>query len=600
MQSHPRDADEPTRPHHSDAGDGPHPDHPAPSDDALDALPAPLRNWQVIEIEGEATVVRDADNAAPRAESIAVGAPRLLQDHIDGTVVAGLSATQLQVSPGETATLNVTLLNNGRWPSLFEVTLEGWIDERWCPDLPARVHVQPGERQSVAVAITPSAPTGHLALGAATAAAGEHAAAVVVHAARYPGHVTRLALTLTIAPQVNVQVGTLEPRHSRAGWFQPVALVQVPLANQGNTQTTVQLSVRDRDHTCDFTFYPEPFGASVAEEAEPFARRSRVTLAPGAATAVAVEIRPRARPIVGLMTAPLPYRVTVQPLTPPGPRQIAEGRLSVLPLIGLWQMVAAAVVGVAVLFGVGLAGLALLVALRPTPAQVAAPVAAPAAAPVAPVAPVVAFVIQLGEQAPARPPQMVVTEPTATPPSGVPIVTVDQVTAPGEPVPAGQSRLQPIPPTPVPAAADAATRPLTYAEMFREIAARFDLDWRMLAAQAYVESGFDAVALGSRGDMGLMQILPNTWREWAPAVEASDPFDGYSNVLVAAAYLDHLRTQMSDRGYLQTEWMLVAYNWGPDQTLDFLAAGGSWETLDAERRQYAEEIVRIAASIPAN
>jgi len=129
---------------------------------------------------------------------------------------------------------------------------------------------------------------------------------------------------------------------------------------------------------------------------------------------------------------------------------------------------------------------------------------------------------------------------------------------------------------------------------------RFDLNWRMLAAQAYVESGFDAVALGSRGDMGLMQILPDTWREWSPAVEVTDPFDSYSNVLVAAAYLDHIRTLLSSRGYPQPEWMLVAYNWGPDQVLDFLASGGTWEALPTERRGYAEEITRIAESIPAN
>ena len=129
---------------------------------------------------------------------------------------------------------------------------------------------------------------------------------------------------------------------------------------------------------------------------------------------------------------------------------------------------------------------------------------------------------------------------------------------------------------------------------------RYDLDWRMLAAQAYVESGFDAVALGSRGDMGLMQILPDTWREWSPAVDATDPFDSYSNVLVAAAYLDYLRTLLSDRGYPQPGWTLVAYNWGPDQVLGHLAAGGTWESLPTVRRDYADQITRIAASIPAN
>ena len=98
--------------------------------------------------------------------------------------------------------------------------------------------------------------------------------------------------------------------------------------------------------------------------------------------------------------------------------------------------------------------------------------------------------------------------------------------------------------------------------------------------------------------MGLMQILPGTWREWAPAVNAADPFDSRDNVLVAAAYLDFLRTRLAAKGYQGKEWRLVAYNWGPDRLDDFLAGGGAWADLPEARRQYAEEILRIAQTIP--
>jgi soluble lytic murein transglycosylase-like protein len=138
----------------------------------------------------------------------------------------------------------------------------------------------------------------------------------------------------------------------------------------------------------------------------------------------------------------------------------------------------------------------------------------------------------------------------------------------------------------------------TYAQMFQEVAQRYDIDWRMLAAQAYIESSFDSLALSGSGAMGLMQILPGTWREWAPAVAAADPFDSRDNVLVAAAYLDFLRTKLAANGYNGKEWMLVAYNWGPERLDDFLAGGGAWENLPDVRRQYAEEILRIAQSIP--
>jgi membrane-bound lytic murein transglycosylase F len=134
--------------------------------------------------------------------------------------------------------------------------------------------------------------------------------------------------------------------------------------------------------------------------------------------------------------------------------------------------------------------------------------------------------------------------------------------------------------------------------MFQEIALQYDLDWRLLAAQAYVETGLDALALGNDGDMGLMQVLPSTWREWAPTVGAVDPFDAYSNTLVASAYLDYVRGELGKRGYPQAQWMLVGYNWGPDRLINFLEGGGTFEQLPAVRSQYATDIMRIARTIP--
>jgi soluble lytic murein transglycosylase-like protein len=275
--------------------------------------------------------------------------------------------------------------------------------------------------------------------------------------------------------------------------------------------------------------------------------------------------------------------------------------------------------GVVAIFGTGLAGLALLVALRTNSPTNNPPPVVPTPAPAAPV---VAFVIQMDQPMPTRVPDgLAHNAPVQSLPqdapvvagedSGIPVVSADQVTAPGEPTPVGQRPLRPLvvttpsaqaaPQGPVAqesAPAQANNANMTYGQMFQEVALQFDLDWRLLAAQAYLESGFDSLALSGQGDMGLMQIRPATWNEWAPTVEASDPFDSYSNVLVGAAYLNHLRQELSERGFPQQEWMLVAYNWGPDKVFSHVEAGGTWESLDPERRQYAEDILRIATSIP--
>jgi soluble lytic murein transglycosylase-like protein len=278
-------------------------------------------------------------------------------------------------------------------------------------------------------------------------------------------------------------------------------------------------------------------------------------------------------------------------------------------------MAIAGVLGIIAIFGAGLAGLALLVALRTTgPANAAPPVATPVPAPAAPV---VAFVIQMDQPMPTRAAnvpntdgavQVLPQNPADVTPE-IPVVSADQVTAPGQPTPMGQKPLRPLMVTTpsaqasTPQANSAAPKPankgnMTYGQMFKEVASHYDLDWRLLAAQAYLESGFDSMAVSDKGYLGLMQIHPNTWGEWAPKVNVSDPYDAYSNVLVGAAYLNYLRTLLSARGLPQQQWMLVAYNWGPEKLFAHLDSGGKWDTLDAEVRQYADDVLRIAATIP--
>ena len=141
---------------------------------------------------------------------------------------------------------------------------------------------------------------------------------------------------------------------------------------------------------------------------------------------------------------------------------------------------------------------------------------------------------------------------------------------------------------------------MTYGQMFRDVGRRYDVSWPLLAAIAYVESGLDSLALGNDGTLGLMQIRPATWQEWAPIVEVGDPFDSYANVSVAAAYLDYLRNALGKEGFPQQEWMLVAYNWGPDKTIEFLNGGGGWDSLPGDVRDYVTEVLRVSVGIPAN
>lgn len=149
--------------------------------------------------------------------------------------------------------------------------------------------------------------------------------------------------------------------------------------------------------------------------------------------------------------------------------------------------------------------------------------------------------------------------------------------------------------TPTPGVQPPATSTLTYEEIFQKVALQYGLDWRMLAELAYRESRMNPLAVGQDNDMGLMQILPSTWNEWAPKVGVSDPFDPYSNVLVAGAYLAYLRSYCQARGYYETQWMLVGYNWGPQNVQQLFDIKGSWGQVPEKQRRYALVIMETAS-----
>ena len=631
--------------------DGPYPakrvpdpassDADSPEEGEITRIPPPLLNWHVVEIEGEATLIeetliedveingdkeikvgrigeakhRAVDDAIEDASLPEVVARRsaLIREQYDEIVAGGMQIRRVVVMPGEEATFEVSVGNLGRWSALFEISIEGWIDEAWTPDLPMRVQMEPGTRQVVKLTLEPPRHS--------DCRAGEYPLAVVVRANRYPGHITRLAATLVVEQYAALKVGTPQPRQVHTSWFEPEATLRLPVTNQGNYAATIYLHGIDRAQQCEFFF---PGNGSIGVHGYSgigldggIPGAAQLTVEPGQTVLVPVEVRTRQRSMIGLMPRITPFRLVARVETEPPLRRSADGQLACAPLIGPWHMAIAAVLGMVAIIGTGLAGLALLVALRSTPtASVAPAVATPV-----PAAPVVALVIQMDQPMPTRAPDAGVAsgptadlspdESTTAGEPAVPVVSADQVTAPGEPTPVGQAPLRPMvvttPPSEPVQTNPVQTNPvqksnanLTYGQMFQEVAMRYDLDWRVLAAQAYLESGFDSLALSGQGDMGLMQIRPGTWNEFAPTVDASDPFDSYSNVLVGAVYLNYLREKLSEQGASEQGWMLVAYNWGPEKVFSHLAEGGTWETLNPERRQYAEDILQIAASIPAS
>lgn len=126
-----------------------------------------------------------------------------------------------------------------------------------------------------------------------------------------------------------------------------------------------------------------------------------------------------------------------------------------------------------------------------------------------------------------------------------------------------------------------------YAAHVGEASARFGLTEDLIWAVMRAESAGNPRALSPAGAMGLMQIMPATWRELtARHGLGADPFDVRMNILAGAAYL---RTMFDRYGDLTST--LAAYNAGPRRVDDWRAGARS---LPAETVAY---VARIAPAM---
>lgn len=126
-----------------------------------------------------------------------------------------------------------------------------------------------------------------------------------------------------------------------------------------------------------------------------------------------------------------------------------------------------------------------------------------------------------------------------------------------------------------------------YDSLFIYYAARFDLDWKDLKAQAKAESNMDPLARSHVGACGLTQFMPATFREWADRLQigvTASPYNPEHAIWCQAAYMLNLR----QRYHGDYQRALAAYNWGmgrvdrcsandyPEETVKYLLRIGQY------------------------
>ena len=116
----------------------------------------------------------------------------------------------------------------------------------------------------------------------------------------------------------------------------------------------------------------------------------------------------------------------------------------------------------------------------------------------------------------------------------------------------------------------------------KRIAEEHGFDWRVIAAQAYQESGFDPDAVSRSGAIGLMQLLPSTAKDMG----VTDLRDPEQNLLAGVRYMDWLRRNYFGDPELPpeiaTDLALAAYNAGPGRVKRWRAAAPA-RGLDPDR-----------------
>ncbi len=121
-----------------------------------------------------------------------------------------------------------------------------------------------------------------------------------------------------------------------------------------------------------------------------------------------------------------------------------------------------------------------------------------------------------------------------------------------------------------------------------EAALRFGLPSTWIRAVVRAESGGRPDALSPKGAMGLMQLMPGTWREMRAELDlGEDPFAPRDNLLAGAAYLRRLYDAYGAGGFL------AAYNAGPGRYERHLTGTAR---LPAETVRY---VSRVSAEIAA-
>ncbi|MDE6292001.1 MAG: transglycosylase SLT domain-containing protein, partial [Muribaculaceae bacterium] len=138
-----------------------------------------------------------------------------------------------------------------------------------------------------------------------------------------------------------------------------------------------------------------------------------------------------------------------------------------------------------------------------------------------------------------------------------------------------------------------------YDNIFKAAGKKAGLDWRLIAAIAYVESHFDANVKSWAGALGIMQVMPRT--ATSHGYSPQEMLNPAKCVDVAVKTLSDLNTMFAKRipdTKEREKFILASYNSGPGHVLDAIALADKYG-LDAGKWDNNVETAAMMKSKPA-
>lgn len=121
----------------------------------------------------------------------------------------------------------------------------------------------------------------------------------------------------------------------------------------------------------------------------------------------------------------------------------------------------------------------------------------------------------------------------------------------------------------------------TYAPIVKKYAQESGVSPSLINAMIHTESTFNPNARSAVGAQGLMQLMPGTAKD----LKVSNPFNPEDNIRGGTKYIAQ---QLKTFGDVDTA--LMAYNWGPGNTQNWIDAGRDPNKIPKETREYINKV----------